>query len=815
MWVRVAFSLLCMHWGGHADAFNTSGPLLEFTTVDFYDKLNAGKMLFIYFESQASPTISLFLGELEKSAQALQEYGILVGKMKCNQEMIPSHCVKARAPNAAFVFGGGKELAALDLDTVFDVNSIVSEVLFAILREEVKYVHSGADLLAMEKRCRGKKDLVLAYVSSLGTQEHRWIMETAYVYGSKYQFILITGGPVLKQLGVVGAWGVWFLHCASSQSERCPLTPMRTPLSALSLHTFLQLMEAPLLSEVYEDPSDVPGPPSPYQQTPQVFLFSCPQGKRWDRDAAEALAWRLRGLALLVLVHGRRSGDELEVAYRLSDKSSEVKYLTLTDLDELLDMFLHHQEATQQDKKEQEGGGDNMDEDLMSDGRLELEDEVSRSVYEKRGGRGGARSDAVSRLTAERFPAALAQSGLQVLLFYLEWDAVSMAFHSAFMEVADTLAESGVEGVHMSTVDCGEWSHLCSSPPAAAFPPVTAFPSVLLLRHLEPPQEYTGMLGCQALLGFILLSLAPSPGVLSTPQEVTSFLDGVPHPTLAGSTPHRMLGLFNTRSHSRVSAFEQAARALRGRVSSALMTDGLAREWAAERSVELPAVVLFPRWGGGHSHASVLSLSSSVEDLPSRIEAALLHPLPEVTVENLPALLGRGKALLLLFVGEDEDEAGRRQNTALLGEMRKALESGGRRMERYLACWIHLGRTPAAMLVLDSYLGSMPPLPALLLTHLPGGPQVYQYPPYSPILAPSVLGWLQRVEDARESPAGMLKEDDWPPTVDFYHFLEVMDEEEPGLEDHEEEEEEADTAESTSEDERARSSFRVPDRSEF
>lgn len=40
----------------------------------------------------------------------------------------------------------------------------------AILREEVKYVHTDSDLLAMEKAARGKKDIVLGYVSSLGTQ---------------------------------------------------------------------------------------------------------------------------------------------------------------------------------------------------------------------------------------------------------------------------------------------------------------------------------------------------------------------------------------------------------------------------------------------------------------------------------------------------------------------------------------------------------------------------------------------------------------------------------------------------------------------
>lgn len=48
------------------------------------------------------------------------------------------------------------------------------------------------------------------------------------------------------------------------------------------------------------------------------------------------------------------------------------------------------------------------------------------------------------------------------------------------------------------------------------------------------------------------------------------------------------------------------------------------------------------------------------------------------------------KGLLLLFVGEEEDEAGLRQNQLLLEEMRKVVELGGDKMEAYVACWIHL-----------------------------------------------------------------------------------------------------------------------------
>lgn len=62
------------------------------------------------------------------------------------------------------------------------------------------------------------------------------------------------------------------------------------------------------------------------------------------------------------------------------------------------------------------------------------------------------------------------------------------------------------------------------------------------------------------------------------------------------------------------------------------------------------------------------------------------------------------------------------------------------------------------MSVLGLYLNSMPPLPALVLTHLPSGDEIYQYPQNTPIVASSVLQWLQRIEDSTETPAGKKEE---------------------------------------------------------
>ncbi|XP_039998342.1 thioredoxin domain-containing protein 16 [Xiphias gladius] len=793
MWMCIAAFLLWTRSGGCTEKANTS-DLLEYTAADFYEKLHSGKMMFVYFEHKVSPTISLFLVELEKSAEVLKDYGVLVGKVNCNKELVHTYCTDERLLHTAFLFRGGKEFLGLDLDTVFDVNSIVSEVLFAILREEVKYVHTDADLLAMEKAARGQKDIVLGHVRSLGTQEHRSMMETAYVYGSKYQFILITGGPVLKHLGVNESSHlsqVWFLHCTVHSgfmtpmtSERCPLTRMRKPLSILSLHSFLQLMEAPLVSEVYDDPSMVPPPQFPYQQTPQVFLFSRPATEHLDLDTATTLAWRLRGIALLLLVQRQspavKTPDEYNAAYRLPEKSLEVKYMTLHNLDEVLEIFTNQEKEGEEEEDEEEDEDEGLEDEEDSDfGKLD--DEIAASVYENRGNL--LDMDSITQLTSDNFHTTVAQSSLTVALFYLRWDAVSMAFLSSFIEVAERLADSEVDDVQMSAIDCGEWTDLCAAQPGSSLPalfqPITAFPSILLLRPKVSAQHYRGMLGSEALHRFIMLSRPASPAWLSTQDEVILFLQEVPHPELAGYKPDRVLGLFKTKTHAGVPVFTEAAKSMRGEVLTGLLTDGLADKWATDHTVDFPTVLVFPSWGS-HTHPSAVPVSSSAEELLAHVNTALLHPMPELTVENLPSFLSLSKALLLLFVGEEEDEIGRRQNQALVEEMRRVVELGEGKMERYLACWIHLGRTPAGMSVLGSYLGSMPPLPALVLTHLPSGGEIYQYPPNTPIVASSVLQWLQRIEGGTESPAGMLAKDSWPPAVKFYDFLKIMDTQEPG-----------------------------------
>ncbi|KAK7893400.1 hypothetical protein WMY93_022552 [Mugilogobius chulae] len=626
--------------------------------VYFYEKLYTGKTMFMYFQHEVSPSIFLFLGELEKAADVLQDYGVLVGKVNCNKEIVSKYCLEDKISLTAFLFRNSKEFLSFDLDTVFDVNAIVSE---CILRDEVRYVHTDADLLAMEKSVKGIKDIVLGYVSSLGTQEHRSIMETAFVYGSKYQFILITGGPVLKHLG-----------------------PFKKP--------------------------TIPVQP---QERSSSLLFSLPETEDVDKETAHRLAWKLRGIAQVVLVHRENLAVQTlkqhNAAYRLPGKSLE--YLTLHSIEEILDLF------TKKNRKNQ------------------LDDEVAASVYLKRGKE--LDMDVFTELNAQNFHSVVAQSRLTVALFYLKWDAVSMAFLEPFVEVAESLLDADIEDVQMCAVNCGEWTDLCAAQSANRtfpFQPITAFPTVLLLRPQEPAQFYKG-------------------------------ISQVKHCT----------ALFYC-----VSVFVEAARAMRGELLTGLLTDGLALKWASDHKADLPCVLVFPSWQADH-YPSVFPLASSADELVDRINTALLQPVPELTVTNLPTFLSLGRALLLLFVGEEEDEIGQKQNKALVDELKRVVVMGGTQMEKYLPCWIHLGRTPAGIDVLGSYLGSVPPLPSLILTHNPSAAEIYQYPPRQPITAASVLQWVRRVEEGREQAAGVLGEENWPPVAPFYDFLVVMDKNDPSF----------------------------------
>ncbi|KAL7872787.1 hypothetical protein AOLI_G00118580 [Acnodon oligacanthus] len=737
--------------------------LVEHTAQSFREALLSGKTCFIYFGNHVNPAIKAFIEQLQMSAHALEDYGILVGKVNCSKDSVEKYCTGEEVMKKAYLFRGADVLRSFDIDTVFDVNAIVSHVLFSVLFAEVRYVHTPAELLAVERAAKGKMDVVMGHIQVLGLPEHRALMEAAFVYGAKYQFVQTTGAPLLKHLGVADPMSVqarlWFLHCrgVAHHSEPCPHTLMRKPLTTINIHTFLQLMEAPLLTEAAVDPDEVKVVYN-HLNVPLLFLFTQFETLQLDRDTAESVARRLRGEVGVVLIHrdSRRVKTPVKynAAYRLPQE--ELRYFSLKKVEEVIDLFREQLfQGTEEEEEEEE------EQDDRWSSLDVLDDEVAESVYRDRGAT--LDTGAVTKLTAETFNTAVTQNGLMVVLFYVKWDAVCMAFLQSYVEVADALED--VSGIELAYVDCGEWTVVCSDQN------ITSFPSVLLYRPGEVPQRYKGMLGTGSLHRFLLLSQVPSPTSLSSSAEVLSFLEGDLYNTNSALSPVRVLGLYSP-ADTDVVVFEEAAKSLRGETLLGLFVHEEAERWAEEHSVTLPAL-LVSRGPGILREAHSLHSSTS-QELISYIQRATLDPFPELTVENLPWYLELEKPLLLLFVGAEESP----ETDQSLKEIQKAQST--RQLDSSLPCWIHLGRTPAGRSVLEAYLGFVPPLPALLLSQLASGGEVFHFPPERPLLAGTIVQWLKRIEDGQEQPAGVVSDASWGPSVPFYDFLAVMDEEAPG-----------------------------------
>ncbi|XP_052437237.1 thioredoxin domain-containing protein 16 isoform X2 [Carassius gibelio] len=712
-----------------------SSKLIEDSSQSFMERMHSGKTSFIYFGNHVNPTIKLFVEQLEMSADALQDYGISVVKVNCSKDAIANYCTGEKLMTRAYLFRGSEVLRSFDIDTVFDVNAIVSHVLFSVLFNEVRYVHTPAELLRVESTAKQNSDIVVGHIPVLGLPEHRALMEAAFVYGTKYQFVQTTGTLVLKHMGVVDPSSsqarLWFLHCkgVSRRSDPCPSTPMRKTLNTINIHTFLQLMEAPLVTESVLDPSEV-DVVHMHLGVPVLYLFSQPQTQHLDRATAQTLALQLRGEVGVVLIHrdspNVKTALKYNAAYRLPQE--DVTYFTLNSAEGVVKLF--KEELLQEHKLEDE----EEDEEHWSDLDI-LDDEVSESVYRDRDLMLDLES--VIELTSHTFQTTVTQNEITVVLFYFKWDAVCMAFIQSYIEVADAL--EGMNGVKLAAVNCGEWTDICSDQN------VTSFPTVLIYRPMADAQLYRGMLGTKSLHGFILLSLVSSPYLLSSSAEVMSFLEGDLYSKHMYLTPVRVLGLFSSTHDMGVTPFEKAARLLRGETILGLFAHKEAEQWVEGLSVNLPALLVSR--GPGVPHEVYSLPSSSPTDLVSLIKQVELDRFPELTVENLPWYLELGKPLLLLFIGKEDST----ESTKALAEIKRPLSSG--QLDSFLPCWIHLGRTPVGRSILEKYLGFVPPLPVLVMSRLKTGEEVFLFPPERPLMAKNILQWIHDVENGHEQPA--------------------------------------------------------------
>nr|XP_047922108.1 thioredoxin domain-containing protein 16 isoform X8 [Anser cygnoides] len=672
-------------------------------------------------------------------------------------------------------------------DALFDVNSIVANVLFALLFNEVKYVETLTDLQNIENALKGRSNMVFVYVPATGTAEHRAVMEVAFVYGTVHQFVLTTEATLLKDTGDepdASSARLLFCHCqqATDVAQPCRKTPLEQDLTVLNIHRHLKLMGAPLVTEVAEDPEKVS---TVHLQLglPLVFILSQKETYEADRRTAEFLAWQLLGKAGVALL----SRDLVDlnvllrsnVALKTPDEGVPIKYLVLEDTDEVITLVEDKSkvEQIQEDEDEEdEDEKENDNQDLQDDQVVEA---VSRDKKRE------LPLEQILTLTEETFHSAMLKAAQTVVLFYASWEAVSLAVLQSYAEVADHLKElgktqdyvvtddenqpyriRGVQGVLLSRVNCWDWPGVCTTEN------VTQFPTIKIYKKGEQPLMYNGMLGTEELTSFIMLSRVSCPLKLMTIDEAEGYLRGELPSELSSYHHTSVLGVFSTAMSKAKEAFIEAGSILSGHVTMGMYfeDDALAfsccgRFFRSRKYAVSPPALLLVRSGDRSVEGIALS-KESAQDIVQMIRYRLLDTFPEITVQNLPHYLQLRKPFLILF---SDGDIGQLESKEML-KLAKGIPQ-----QAFVPCWLNLKNTPVGHGVLKAYFATVPSLPVLVWVNLHAGGQVFKFPPEQSVTETNILSWLEKLKAGLEIPSSTLSEEDWKPPLPAYDFLQMMD----------------------------------------
>ncbi|XP_016281810.2 thioredoxin domain-containing protein 16 isoform X1 [Monodelphis domestica] len=753
IWIySIFFMLICVFSRSIAKNRNT---LMELSLQEHFSILQTGKTSLVYFSQD---DIMVFPEELKKAAEPLHNYGISVAKVNCANEETSRYCGKENDLTKAYLFRGNILLREFPMDALFDVNAIIANVLFALLFNEIKYINSLEDFENIENAMKGKTNIALIYVKAIGTPEHRAVMETAFVYGTTYQFVLTTETALLERIGRVEnsdiSGSLFFFHCklVLDLTQKCQKTLLEQPLTVLNIHRFLKLMDAPLLTEITEDPEKVS---TIHLQLglPLIFILSQQNTYEADKKTAETVAWHLLGKAGVTLLL-KDSTDlniptHTNVIFKRAKEGVPVDFFFLHDIDSIISL-VENNAPIQNNEPVKE-----YEEDEIEALNLDVQDDqVVETVYRDR--KRKLPLELIIELTEETFNSTIKSTSSSIVLFYANWEAVSLAFLQSYIDVAIKL--KGTSNILFTRVNCGDWSNVCTKQN------IIEYPVIKIYKEGEKPVIYTGMLETEYLLKFIRLNRISCPLKIMSIKEAEEYLNGELHKELTSYSSVSILGIFSSNMTKEKENFIEAGNSLKGYVITGFYSEEDALRLSKKYAVTLPALLLSRHKEGKID--SILLSNSDASDIVKIIKSASLEIFPEITVENLPIYLSLQKPLLILFRDGNLNHKDEKEMLSLVKQ---------KHLETFIPCWLNLKTTPVGRGILKAYFKHLPPLPLLVLVDLHSRGQVSAFPLDQTINEKNVLLWLQKLESGLENHITTLPNEEWKPPLPAYNFLRRMD----------------------------------------
>ncbi|XP_065056625.1 thioredoxin domain-containing protein 16-like [Rhopilema esculentum] len=243
----------------------------------------------VYFSRSGAnhdPEIRRFIGEFEKAAQALKDYGVRFHKVDCNAGVddLKKECGQQRDYVAVYSIHNKRDL---DIPVLFDEDHIVGHVLMDILDYDLSIAQDKYMWDEVLMNNKGSKDIVLGYFRGIGNKDHRMFLEAAFVYGKEYQFVVTTEKSMP---GLKGDGSLWYYQCKDAAADaECNFRVRKmAPKNVLDVIGFIKLEGISRIVQIEQDGSSIYDKLDLTFPLNKVFLFSN-DIKKMTKMAAEAL----------------------------------------------------------------------------------------------------------------------------------------------------------------------------------------------------------------------------------------------------------------------------------------------------------------------------------------------------------------------------------------------------------------------------------------------------------------------------------------------------------------------------------------------
>lgn len=764
---------------GHSDVTTWKNTV---TVEKFSDLVNQPYVAVYFAAGQGRPKDAFtqrFNNHFADAKNYLSDFGVEVGVVDCFTSSEHQVCNKEGIEDHVFFYRKGRLLTDLPLDTMFNLDAIVANILHLVLLQEVPLLQNRAELDKFMAGAAGKRDIMLARMKAVGIPEDRAFIETAFAFNGKYQFIMTT---VNDDFGIDSGWesgsnSVWLLQCTKVEpGQQCPVVPFTNVITLEKLVIFMKGLQVSNAVELTEDSAieflqlDIP----------VLYLSGSSDQIPQLRTLMNTLAGEFVGSVGFILINRDTVTDNIKQKWDVSrfldcvnicvflesqDRVDAIEGTVTIDTvrEALVKILVERNESDMQEDEDDEEA----DDEIYTTSQETQDDPLEVALFRLQAER-QLNISHTQLLTDKTFPEFIGNNMVSMVLFTVKWNPICMTFVEDYQEAGLVASDWTKNGSNpLARVECSDWPDVCE------LNNVTNYPVLKLYKTSNLIEDYHGGFEIRNVLKAFFLHNTKQPIYLSSKLQFWSFIEGSNPKFAKEYLESVVIGIFPENSIEERKIFGEIAEELRGSFLLAECSQDCAVEGSNKFNTDGPSVVVI-KWRD--SHQPYVVFHGAFSELSNFISASSKHVLPELSPATLPSLLQhQHQSIVMLFHQRDA--------SSLLAENELAKVAIRKQFDPIPMAWIdtssegNLGRR-----IFQSYsLPIQPDFPQLVYLNRKIN-SVCLYP-HSPQYSESLLTeWLENTLNEGQTCSAALKHREWKEMVKAYDFLAYIREDEAKLE---------------------------------